>query len=123
MSTATAEQFEAWALAQARTFFSRDGRLATRAFALLRSGARFELMLPDTRAARAVVAAGYRAALAERYDAAAFVVVAEQYSALEAWCEHPALDGGAARRWRCPLLRGEGAGLAAGHWEREGRAP
>ncbi|MFO0610212.1 MAG: hypothetical protein U0324_44035 [Polyangiales bacterium] len=115
-----AEEFESWALSQARRFFSQDGRLATRAFFELPTGARAELLLPDTRAAWDVVVAGYRAALAERHGTVPFVVTTEQYAALEAWGEHAALDGGAPRRWRAAILRGDGGGLAAGHWEREG---
>ena len=110
-----AEEFEAWALSQARRFFAKDGRLATRAFFDLPSGARAELMLPDTRAAWDVVVAAYRAALADRYRAVAFVVATEQHSSLDAWGEHAALDGGAPRRWRAALLRPG----AVGHWERE----
>ena len=115
MKTDDAEAFEAYALAQAKRFFSRDGKLATRAFFGLPSGARHELMLPDTRAAWDVVVAAYRAELTGRYGAVAFLVVTEQYSSLDAWGEHAALDGGAPRRWRAALLRPG----AVGHWERE----
>ena len=110
-----AEEFESWALAQAKRFFSRDGRLATRAFFELPSGARAELMLPDTRAAWLTVVDEYRFVLRYCHGRVAFVVVAEQYSSLDAWGEHAALDGGAPRRWRAALLRPG----AVGHWERE----
>ena len=111
-----AEEFETWALSQARRFFSQDGKLATRAFFELPSGQRAELQGPDTRAAWDVVAAEYRATLVRRHGAGvATVVVTEQYSSLDAWCEHPLLDGGAPRRWRAALLRPG----AVGHWERE----
>ena len=77
-------------------------------------------MLPDSRAAWLTVVDEYRFVLRYCHGAVPFVVATEQYSALHAWCEHPGLDGGAPRRWRAALLRGDGGGLAAGHWEREG---